>query len=82
MYYGHRPLSLPPILSLPRRGLPWYTVLMKIKAIIHPAEEGGFWAEVPSLPGCVTQAETMAELEHNIREAIEAWLEAGDSAIA
>lgn len=52
---------------------------MKIKAIIHTAEEGGYWAEVPSLPGCVTQAESMEELELNIREAIEAWLEAGDA---
>ena len=51
---------------------------MKIKAIIHSADEGGFWAEVPSLPGCVTQADTMEELEGSIREAVEAWLEAGD----
>jgi predicted RNase H-like HicB family nuclease len=52
---------------------------MKIKAIIHSAEEGGYWAEVPSLPGCMTQAESMEELELNLREAIEAWLEAGDT---
>ena len=31
---------------------------MKLKAIIHRADEGGFWAEVPALPGCVTQGET------------------------
>jgi predicted RNase H-like HicB family nuclease len=47
---------------------------MKLKAIIHSAEEGGFWAEVPALPGCVTQGETMAEVEANLREAVEAWL--------
>lgn len=47
---------------------------MKLKAIIHEAEEGGFWAEVPALPGCVTQGETMDELNSNIREAIEGWL--------
>jgi predicted RNase H-like HicB family nuclease len=47
---------------------------MKLKATIHEAEEGGFWAEVPSLPGCVTQGETMEELEANLHEAIEAWL--------
>lgn len=35
---------------------------MKIKAIIHTAEEGGFWAEVPALPGCVTQGDTKAKL--------------------
>lgn len=50
---------------------------MKLTAIIHPAEEGGFWAEVPALPGCVTQGETRAELELNLREAIEGWLLAG-----
>jgi predicted RNase H-like HicB family nuclease len=51
---------------------------MKLKAIIHEAEEGGYWAEVPSLPGCVTQGETMDELHANLREAIEGWLAAGD----
>jgi predicted RNase H-like HicB family nuclease len=50
---------------------------MKFKAIIHTAEEGGFWAEVPALPGCVTQGDTKAELETNLREAIEGWLAAG-----
>jgi predicted RNase H-like HicB family nuclease len=50
---------------------------MIFKAIIHTAEEGGFWAEVPALPGCVTQGDTKAELELNLREAIEGWLAAG-----
>jgi predicted RNase H-like HicB family nuclease len=48
-----------------------------IKAVVHKAEEGGYWAEVPSLPGCVTQAETIDDLRANLREAIEGWLEAG-----
>ena len=47
---------------------------MTLKAIIHPAEEGGFWAEVPALPGCVTQGETIEEVEINLREAVEGWL--------
>lgn len=47
---------------------------MKIRAIVHKAEEGGYWAEVPSIPGCATQGETMAELEANLREAIEGCL--------
>ena len=51
---------------------------MTLKAIIHEAEEGGFWAEVPALPGCVTQAETKEELEMNLREAIKGWFEAGE----
>ena len=49
---------------------------MKVKAIIHPAEEGGFWAEVPALPGCVTQGETEEEVTANLREAVELWLSA------
>ena len=53
---------------------------MNIKAIIHDAEEGGFWAEVPALPGCVTQGETMDEIKSNLREAVEGWLLAGNDA--
>jgi len=51
---------------------------MNLKAIIHEAEEGGFWAEVPSLPGCFTQGESMVELEKNLHEAIEGWLLAAE----
>ena len=51
---------------------------MKIRAIVHRVDEGGFWAEVPALPGCVTQGETMDEVRTNLIEAIELWLEAGD----
>jgi predicted RNase H-like HicB family nuclease len=47
---------------------------MKIKAVIHEAEEGGYWAEVPAIPGCATQGETMDELMVNLREAIEGCL--------
>lgn len=43
---------------------------MKLRAIIHKAEEGGWWAEVPAIPGCVTQGDTWDELLQNIREAI------------
>lgn len=52
-----------------------YTAPMTIKAVVHKAEEGGFWAEVPALPGCVTQAETLDELRNNLKEAIELWLD-------
>lgn len=51
---------------------------MNLKAIVHSDEDGGFWAEVPSLPGCVTQGETMEELKTNLQEAIALWLEAGE----
>ena len=52
---------------------------MTIRAIVHQAEEGGFWAEVPALPGCMTQGETLDELRSNLHEAVELWLEAGSS---
>jgi len=47
---------------------------MKIQVVIHKAEEGGFWAEVPALPGCGSQGENVEELLGNIREAIEGCL--------
>jgi len=47
---------------------------VKIKVIIHEAEEGGFWAQVPGIPGCATQAETFEELLQNLYEAIEGCL--------
>jgi predicted RNase H-like HicB family nuclease len=47
---------------------------MKLKVIIHPAEEGGFWAEVPAIQGCATQGNTMEELIANVHEAIEVCL--------
>jgi len=47
---------------------------MKIKVIIHDAEEGGYWAEVPSIPGCATQGDTFEELLKNIYDAVEACM--------
>jgi predicted RNase H-like HicB family nuclease len=52
---------------------------MIIKALVHNAEEGGFWAEVPALPGCLTQGETREEIRENLLEAIELWFEAGEA---
>ncbi len=49
-------------------------VKMKIKVVVHTAEEGGYWAEVPSIPGCFTQGDSWDELLKNIYEAIEACL--------
>ena len=54
---------------------------MTLKAIVHEAEEGGFWAEVPALPGCLTQGESLEELKTNLREAIELWLSVDDEAV-
>jgi predicted RNase H-like HicB family nuclease len=47
---------------------------MKIKIVVHQAEEGGFWAEVPAIPGCATQGESMDELMQSLHEAIEGCL--------
>jgi len=50
---------------------------MKLKVIAHEAEEAGYWAEVPSIPGCATQGETFEELLSNLYEAVEACLSVG-----
>ena len=47
---------------------------MKLKVVVHEAEEGGFWAEVPSIPGCATQGDSFDELLSNIYEAVEGCL--------
>lgn len=49
---------------------------MNVKVVVHAAAEGGYWAEVPALPGCASQGESMDELMANMREAIQAWFEA------
>ena len=47
---------------------------MKLKVIVHEAEEGGYWAEVPAIPGCATQGETFEALLSNLYEAVEGCL--------
>ena len=47
---------------------------MKLKVVVHEAEEGGYWAEVPSIPGCATEGDTFEELLGNIYEAVEGCL--------
>lgn len=47
---------------------------MKLKVVVHCAEDGGYWAEVPAIPGCMTQAETIEDLVANVREAVEGCL--------
>ena len=49
--------------------------------IVHSAEEGGYWAEVPDLPGCYTEADTLDELNENVREAIALYLEDAPSEV-
>jgi predicted RNase H-like HicB family nuclease len=48
---------------------------MKFKVVIHKADEGGFWAEVPGFPGCVSEGETLEEVRANIRDAFTGVLE-------
>lgn len=47
---------------------------MKLKVVIHEAEEGGYWAEVPSIPGCATQGDSFEDLLGNLYEAVEGCL--------
>lgn len=47
---------------------------MILRIVVHEAEEGGYWAEVPALPGCASEGQTMDELVANIREAVEGVL--------
>jgi predicted RNase H-like HicB family nuclease len=54
---------------------------MKLKVIIHTAKEGGFWAEVPSIPGCATQGDTFEELLQNIYEAVEGCLSVDEATL-
>lgn len=51
---------------------------MQIQVIIKPGEDGWFVAEVPSLPGCISQGKTEDEALLNIKEAIELYLEPDD----
>jgi len=47
---------------------------MSLSAIIHKAEESGYWTKVLALPGCMTQGETMDEVIRDLREAVQGWL--------
>jgi predicted RNase H-like HicB family nuclease len=45
-----------------------------IEVLIHRAQDGGYWAEVPALPGCYSQGQTVDEVQTNVQEAVEGWL--------
>ena len=47
---------------------------MKVKILVHPAEEGRYWAEVPGVPNCVTEGDTLEEVKRNIVDALEGLL--------
>lgn len=48
---------------------------MKLKVVLEPSDEGGYTVYVPSLPGCISEGETLEESLFNIQEAIELYLE-------
>jgi len=51
------------------------TKVLSYKVVFEPAEEGGYTAYVPSLPGCISEGDTYREVQKNIKEAIEGWIE-------
>ncbi|BCW93135.1 MAG: type II toxin-antitoxin system HicB family antitoxin [Acidobacteriota bacterium] len=51
---------------------------MRVKVVLEASEEGGYTVYVPSLPGCISEGETVEEALRNIREAIELYLEPVD----
>ena len=55
---------------------------MKLEVVVHESEEGGCWAEVPSIPGCATQGDSFEELLGNLYEAIEGCLSVDDADLA
>ena len=55
---------------------------MKLKVVVHEAEEGGYWAEVPASPGCATQGDSFEELLNNLYEAVEGCLSVDFGGIA
>lgn len=49
---------------------------MRFKVVLEPSDEGGFTVYIPSLPGCISEGETVEEALQNIEEAAELYLEA------
>lgn len=60
---------------VPRQATTTGRVAASVHYVVHRAEEGGYWAEVPALPGCFTEADTLAALRRNVREAIQLYLD-------
>jgi len=48
---------------------------VRLKVVLEPSDEGGYTVYVPSLPGCISEGETVEEALENIQEAIELYLE-------
>ncbi|HEX4495068.1 MAG TPA: type II toxin-antitoxin system HicB family antitoxin [Thermoanaerobaculia bacterium] len=54
---------------------------MSFRAVVHTEAEGGYWADVPELPGCFTQGQTLDELYQNLTEAVACHLDVDNSAV-
>jgi len=52
---------------------------MELKVIFEPSDEGGYTVYVPSLPGCISEGETIEEARSNIREAVSLYLETDEA---
>ncbi len=48
---------------------------MLLKVILEPSDEGGYTVYVPSLPGCISEGDTLEDALDNIREAIDLYIE-------
>lgn len=73
-FAGFRAFAIQTFSPLGRRGGLPYNAAMELIAIVHVAEEGGYWAEVPAMPGCATQGDDLEELISNLCEAVEGCL--------
>jgi predicted RNase H-like HicB family nuclease len=51
---------------------------MKLKIVLEPSEDGGYTVHVPSLPGCISEGDTIDEAIANIKEAIDLYLDVVD----
>ena len=51
---------------------------MRVKVRVYEGEEGGFWAVVPGLPNCISEGETLEEVQRNVAEALAALAEVED----
>jgi predicted RNase H-like HicB family nuclease len=63
------------VINISLEGIQQGGFIMKYRVLIEQDEDGVFVAEVPSLPGCISQGETREEALKNIHEAIEVYLE-------
>jgi predicted RNase H-like HicB family nuclease len=54
---------------------------MKVKVVLEPQEEGGYTVYAPALPGCISEGDSKAEALHNIKEAIELYLDVDKSEV-